>query len=110
MLGGLADMVTSEALSYITQDTNRILVWCELRTLRASVTRLWIAYHNINADDCELEIESHRRYGPVLRITPTLLLVSDATELPEIYDRLSNKSNSYTTGRFGKTESSFNMR
>jgi cytochrome P450 len=76
----------------------------------ASVTRLWIAYHNIKADECELELALHKKYGPVLRITPTLLLVSDATKLPEVYNRQANKSNHYITGSFGKTESLFNMR
>lgn len=76
----------------------------------ASVTRLWIAYHNIKADECEVELALHRKYGPVLRVTPTLLLVSDATKLPEVYNRQSNKSNHYITGSFGKTESLFNMR
>ncbi|KAF2727605.1 cytochrome P450 [Polyplosphaeria fusca] len=76
----------------------------------ASVTRLWIAYHNIKADECELELALHRKYGPVLRITPTMLLVSDAKKLPEVYHRHANKSNHYITGSFGKTESLFNMR
>jgi hypothetical protein len=76
----------------------------------ASVTRLWIAYHNIKADECELELELHRKYGPVLRITPTLLLVSDATKLPDVYNRQANKSSHYITGSFGETESLFNMR
>jgi hypothetical protein len=75
----------------------------------ASVTRLWIAYHNIKADECELELALHQKYGQVLRITPTLLLVSDATKLPEVYNRNANKSNHYITGSFGKTESLFNM-
>ena len=60
-------------------------------------------------DECEVEFALHRKYGPVLRITPTLLLVSDATKLPEVYSRQANKSNHYITGSFGKTESLFNM-
>ncbi|KAF1970001.1 cytochrome P450 [Bimuria novae-zelandiae CBS 107.79] len=76
----------------------------------ASVTRLWIAYHNILGDECELELALHKRYGPVLRITPTLLLVSDATKLPEVYHRQVKKSNHYITGSFGEQESLFNMR
>lgn len=75
----------------------------------ASVTRLWVAYHNILGDECEVELTLHRKYGPVLRITPTLLLVSDATKLPEVYNRQASKSNHYITGSFGKTESLFNM-
>lgn len=76
----------------------------------ASVTRLWIAYHNILGDECDLELALHKKYGPVLRISPTLLLVSDATKLPEIYNRQANKSNHYITGSFGDQESLFNMK
>lgn len=50
-----------------------------------------------------------RLSGPVLRITPTMLLVSDATQLPTVYSRNANKSKYYVTGSFGKTESLFNM-
>jgi cytochrome P450 len=38
-----------------------------------------------------------------------MLLVSDATKLPEVYARNANKSKYYVTGSFGKTESLFNM-
>ncbi|KAK3112206.1 hypothetical protein LTR53_011770 [Teratosphaeriaceae sp. CCFEE 6253] len=75
----------------------------------ASITRLWIAYHNIKGDECEVELALHRRHGPVLRVTPTMLLVSDATKLPDVYSRNANKSPYYVTGSFGKTESLFNM-
>ncbi|TQN67585.1 Cytochrome P450 monooxygenase gsfF [Colletotrichum shisoi] len=74
-----------------------------------SVTRLWITYHNIKEDECQVNRELHRKYGPVIRITPTMLLVSDATKLPEVYSRNANKSQHYITGSFGKTESLFNM-
>ena len=47
--------------------------------------------------------------GPVVRITPTLLLCSDATKLPDIYHRKADKSNFYVMGSFGKTESVFNI-
>jgi len=75
-----------------------------------SVTRLWVGYHCLKEDELAQELELHRKHGPVIRITPTLLLVSDATKLPEIYSRNANKSNHYITGSFGKTESLFNMR
>jgi len=38
-----------------------------------------------------------------------MLLVSDATQLPKIYNRHANKSKHYITGSFGKDESLFNM-
>ncbi|QPC70454.1 hypothetical protein HYE68_001206 [Fusarium pseudograminearum] len=74
-----------------------------------SVTRLWITYHNVEADECETFQELHKKHGPIIRITPTMLLVSDATELPKIYNRHANKSKHYITGSFGKDESLFNM-
>jgi hypothetical protein len=45
----------------------------------------------------------------VVRITPTLLLVSDSTKLPQIYHRTANKTNHYVTGCFGETEILINM-
>lgn len=48
--------------------------------------------------------------GPVVRITPTLLLVSDPTKLPDIYHRNADKTGHYITGSFGETESLFNIR
>lgn len=50
------------------------------------------------------------KLGPVVRITPTLLLVSDHSKLPEIYHRNADKTGHYITGSFGETESLFNMR
>ncbi|KAI9757651.1 MAG: hypothetical protein M4579_003376 [Chaenotheca gracillima] len=75
----------------------------------ASVTRLWIAYHSLKEDECAVEWELHKKYGRVIRITPTLLLVSDASKLPEIYHRQAVKSKHYITGSFGENESVFNM-
>ncbi|RSL69863.1 hypothetical protein CEP53_002055 [Fusarium sp. AF-6] len=74
-----------------------------------SVTRLWITYHNVKADECATFQKLHRQHGPVIRITPTMLLVSDATKLPQIYSRGASKSKHYITGSFGKEESLFNM-
>ncbi len=50
-----------------------------------------------------------RCIGPVIRISPTLLVVSDATFLPTIYNRYVDKSKHYITGSFGGMESVFNM-
>ena len=96
-----------------------------------SVTRLWIAYHNWKEDERFVAQDLHKKYGsfplpaisrfavplftschvsgPVIRITPTLLLVTDYTKLPDIYNRYANKSKHYITGSFGETESLFNM-
>ncbi|RYP71109.1 hypothetical protein DL771_005043 [Monosporascus sp. 5C6A] len=74
-----------------------------------SVTRLWLTYHNVKEDECEVVQALHRKHGPVVRITPTMLSVSDATKIPVIYHRFADKSKHYITGSFGKTESIFNM-
>jgi hypothetical protein len=45
----------------------------------------------------------------VVRITPTMLIVSDPKMLPEIYHRRADKADHYVTGSFGKTASVFNV-
>lgn len=42
--------------------------------------------------------------GPVVRISPTYVMVNDATALPQIYHRQVQKSPQYITGNFGATE------
>ncbi|KAE8349189.1 cytochrome P450 [Aspergillus coremiiformis] len=75
-----------------------------------SVTRLWIAWHSLRETEVATVHAFTKRYGPVIRITPTLLLVSDPTKLPEIYHRHADKTGHYITGSFGETESLFNIR
>ncbi|KAJ5833888.1 hypothetical protein N7474_002199 [Penicillium riverlandense] len=75
-----------------------------------SVTRLWIAWHNMRETELPTVYALHKKYGPVIRITPTLLVVSDYTKLPEVYHRNADKTAHYITGSFGETESLFNMR
>lgn len=47
--------------------------------------------------------------GPVVRISPSLLIVSDPKMLPAIYHRRADKSDYYVTGSFGKVASVFNI-
>ncbi|PLB47364.1 putative cytochrome P450 monooxygenase [Aspergillus steynii IBT 23096] len=75
-----------------------------------TVTRLWITWHNLNETELPIVSALTKKYGPVVRITPTLLLVSDPKKLPEIYHRNADKTAHYITGTFGETESLFNMR
>jgi len=58
---------------------------------------------------CRYAANARFRAGPVVRITPTLLVVNDTSKLPTIYSRYADKSKHYLTGSFGKTESVFNM-
>ncbi|MCJ1435286.1 hypothetical protein MMC27_004658 [Xylographa pallens] len=75
-----------------------------------SVTRAWIAYHGLIEDEHTVCAELHKKYGPVIRISPTLLLVDDALRLPDVYHRYADKSEHYIAGSFGKSESILNMR
>lgn len=75
----------------------------------ASVTRIWLGYHNYQQTELAACFAAHKKYGPVIRITPTLLLVSDARKLPEVYHFKADKSPYYLTGSFGETESLFNV-
>jgi hypothetical protein len=75
-----------------------------------SVTRLWLCYHNWQQTELATCYALHKKYGPVIRVTPTMLLVSDARKLPQIYHFKADKTPYYLTGSFGETESLFNMR
>ena len=75
----------------------------------ASVTRLWGAYHSIAADEVAVYRDLSAKYGTVVRVSPSLLLVNDPARLSEIYHRQANKSRHYITGSFGLVESVFNM-
>lgn len=75
----------------------------------ASATRLWSAYQSLRGVEYLKLWDLHEKYGPVVRMSPTLLDISDATKLPETYNRYVDKTNHYVTGSFGKTESVLNM-
>jgi hypothetical protein len=47
--------------------------------------------------------------GPVIRITPNMLMCSDPKMLPVIYHRRADKADHYVTGSFGKTPGVFNI-
>lgn len=93
------------------------------------MTRLWIAKQNLQETEYLTAHELSKKYGnvrfllgikrdfsnlyvkgPVVRITPTLLLVNDHSKLPEVYHRNADKTGHYITGSFGENESLFNMR
>ncbi|KAJ5714376.1 cytochrome P450 [Penicillium malachiteum] len=76
----------------------------------ASVTRLWIAWHNVRDTELPILYALKKKYGPVVRITPTLLLFNDPLKLPEFYHRSADKTEFYTTGTFGDPEAMFNIR
>lgn len=76
----------------------------------ATVTRIWLAYHNYRQTELAACYAAHAKYGPVIRITPNMLLVSDARKLPDIYHFKSDKSSYYITGSFGETETILNIR
>ncbi|KAF2753440.1 flavonoid 3',5'-hydroxylase [Pseudovirgaria hyperparasitica] len=71
----------------------------------ASVTRLYTVYHSIVGDAHLNEYEAVKKYGPVVRMSPSLLLIRDATMLPEVYHRYANRSPFYLKNMLGKGES-----
>ncbi|KEY69110.1 hypothetical protein S7711_09646 [Stachybotrys chartarum IBT 7711] len=50
---------------------------------------------------------AHEKYGPVVRIAPNVLSVSDPLLLPAIYHRKANKTDTYATGLLGATPPPF---
>ncbi|KAL4790060.1 putative P450 monooxygenase [Aspergillus venezuelensis] len=66
----------------------------------ASVTRLWGAYHFIKGDKLDLEWHAIKKYGPIIRTSPTMLLVADSTLMPAIYHRRDTKARFYLSEMF----------
>ncbi|KAL2060747.1 hypothetical protein VTL71DRAFT_9389 [Oculimacula yallundae] len=74
-----------------------------------SVTRLPVAWHNYWCTEIRFEENAVARYGPIFRISPTMLFVSTASSLPSIYHRTARKTPHYTLFSFGKEPSIFQM-
>ncbi|KAL4943166.1 hypothetical protein BDV06DRAFT_211288 [Aspergillus oleicola] len=66
----------------------------------ASFTRLWQAYHFIKRDRLDLEWQAIKKYGPIIRISPTMLSVADSTLIPAIYHRRDTKARFYLSEMF----------
>ncbi|WPH03761.1 cytochrome P450 oxidoreductase [Acrodontium crateriforme] len=49
------------------------------------MTSLWMYYHSYIGDDCSLIDELHKKYGPVVVISPREVSISDRTALMPIY-------------------------
>lgn len=76
-----------------------------------ALKQIWYASpHGTLAQKYQKRLIGCRLLGPVVRITPTLLLISDHSKLPEVYQRNVDKTGHYITGSFGENESLFNMR
>ncbi|EPE03358.1 cytochrome p450 [Ophiostoma piceae UAMH 11346] len=75
----------------------------------AKITRLWITWKCYKEREPYMLQELSKKYGPVFRISPTLLHVSDATKLPAIYSRHAHKPKHYITSSFGATDSLLHM-
>jgi hypothetical protein len=51
----------------------------------ASVTDLWRLVTVTKGSSHEVDLELHRRYGPLVRLAPNLISVADPAEIPTIY-------------------------
>ena len=75
-----------------------------------SVTRFWVVYIDLRGIESEAINDLQAKYGPIVRISPTLLHVNEARMLPDIYHRTADKSPGYISGFFGNTEVMFTLR
>ncbi|EGP83779.1 putative P450 monooxygenase [Zymoseptoria tritici IPO323] len=83
----------------------------------ASVTRMWLAWHHFWGTELHAQWALIKKHGipgcsvptilagPVIRITPTMLLVADSKEMPIIFHRRDTKSRFYLQGYVGKSNS-----
>ena len=53
--------------------------------LLASLTDLWRAYHQNFGDHAAFSIAMHEKYGPIVRVGPNTIHVSDARAISAIY-------------------------
>ncbi|KAL4911174.1 hypothetical protein BDW74DRAFT_172638 [Aspergillus multicolor] len=61
----------------------------------ASVTRLWTTWHFLRGTQLEAEWKAVKKYGPIVRLTPTMLLLADAAAIPTVYHRRDTKGRFY---------------
>ncbi|KAK2734038.1 hypothetical protein FQN57_001873 [Myotisia sp. PD_48] len=71
----------------------------------ASVTRLWLAWHHIRGTELHTQWMLIKKHGPVIRITPTMLLVADSKAMPTIYHRRNTKSRFYLQNYLARSTS-----
>ena len=53
--------------------------------LLASLTDHWRAYHQNAGKFTAFSLDLHKRYGPIVRVGPNTVHVTDATVIPAIY-------------------------
>ncbi|KAL4748996.1 hypothetical protein BDW72DRAFT_195244 [Aspergillus terricola var. indicus] len=58
----------------------------------AGVTRLWSAWYYFRGTETEVSWQAVKKYGPVVRVSPTMLLLADSTLIPTVYNRRSTKA------------------
>jgi cytochrome P450 len=51
----------------------------------ASISRLYLVYHSLKLQRNKLEIALHQKYGPIVRISPNEVLISDPKYIKQIY-------------------------
>ncbi|KAL4888019.1 cytochrome P450 [Aspergillus ambiguus] len=51
----------------------------------AATTSLWLAYHTFIGDECTVIFNLHKRYGPVLRVAPNDIDITDGDAIDPIY-------------------------
>lgn len=71
----------------------------------ASVSRLWLAWHHYCGSELQVQWALVQKYGPIVRITPTMLLVADSMAIPAVFHRRDTKARFYIQGYVGESNS-----
>ncbi|KAL6232166.1 hypothetical protein BDW75DRAFT_247361 [Aspergillus navahoensis] len=58
----------------------------------AGATRIWSAWHHFRGTETEVLWQAVKKYGPIVRVSPTMLLLADSTLIPTVYHRRSTKA------------------
>ncbi|KAE8443394.1 hypothetical protein EG329_001953 [Mollisiaceae sp. DMI_Dod_QoI] len=73
------------------------------------VTRIPLAWSSFWGKEIQRETELVKKYGNIVRISPTMLLISTAKTLPLVYHRTARKTPHYTLFSFGPERTVFHM-
>ncbi|KAL4973630.1 putative P450 monooxygenase [Aspergillus desertorum] len=92
-------ILLSLAIAVVVQFLYQIIYYKFFHPLRhypgpfwAGATRIWSAWHHFRGTETEVLWQAVKKYGPIVRISPTMLLLADSTLIPTIYHRRSTKA------------------
>lgn len=67
-----------------------------------SVTDFYKLCALVSQDVSQFSLELHQKYGPIVRVAPNMLSISDPLDVPQVYHRNCDKNDFWTPGALGE--------